>query len=93
MPAPNQHYDADLSRLSAALIEAAEAIEVLDATIDVAESRPESPTDAQMVTLLGMIHTGMCMTRDRLQGLRMVGGTALGDLIEGAIDERRLAHE
>lgn len=82
---PNQ----DLSRISAAMIDAASAIEELDTAIQFVESRPpESVPELQLSELLSMTHASMIAARDRLQGLRIVGGTALGDFLAAAIADK-----
>ncbi|GAB6907633.1 hypothetical protein DESC_240073 [Desulfosarcina cetonica] len=87
------HADDTISRLSSAMIEGAGAYDMLGSVIDVAETRPENPTEAQLIAILAMVREGMIVARSRLQGLSIVGGSALGNLIQDAIDGKGTADE
>ncbi|WP_157067350.1 hypothetical protein [Desulfosarcina cetonica] len=49
------HADDTISRLSSAMIEGAGAYDMLGSVIDVAETRPENPTEAQLIAILAMV--------------------------------------
>ncbi len=84
--------DNTIPRLTAAIIDAHDAVGILDAAIGVAESRPEEPTEAQLLALLEMTRAGMIMARDRLRGFGMVPGSILGDVVTDAIEKKERCH-
>lgn len=84
---PN-HLHPTITQIGSAILDAAEAHEMLGSVIGAIESRPEEPTEAQLKTLLAMAHEGLMVTRQRLKELSYEKGSAFCELINDALSSK-----
>ncbi|BBO69102.1 hypothetical protein DSCA_30320 [Desulfosarcina alkanivorans] len=85
---PTQHSAPTIALIGSAVLDATEAHEMLGAIINVIENRPKSPTEAQLQAMMTMVHEGLMVTRQRLQGLSYEKGSAFCALINESLSKK-----